>query len=328
MYLHKIHYTSKQPLIFSLKLFPNPTHAPHRAQGTAFWLVILRVLFSNLIKVLLGLQREVISGLESQILVLSLHEFKISTNSCIIQLIMFSLAGKTAIVTGATRGIGRAIAIRLSELGCKVVGVYKSNDKLASELGKQYKNIYPIKADIGQEKEIEKVIKTTINKFNTLDFLVNNVGIDIFGEIKNYRTEDWDEMINVNLRSVFLFSRDSIPYLNRSNNPVIINISSRIGYLEFTEPKFVVYGAVKAGVTNFTVGLSKELINTGIRVNAIIPTPTKTDLFNEVFTPEEEEILKKKGKLGKPEEVADLVLKLIMDKTANGKILVDKRVSL
>lgn len=241
---------------------------------------------------------------------------------------MFSLAGKTAIVTGATRGIGRAIAIKLAGLGCEVVGVYKSKGNLASELEKRYKNIYTIKADVGKEKEVKKVIERTIKKFNSLDILVNNAGIDIFGEIKDYRTEDWDEMINVNLKSVFLFSRESIPYLSQSENPVIINISSRIGYPEFTEPKFVVYGAVKAGVANFTVGLSKELANTGIRVNAVIPTPTKTDLFDEVFTPEEEEILKRKGKLGKPEEVADLVLQLIKDKTANGKILADKRVSL
>lgn len=241
---------------------------------------------------------------------------------------MFSLTGKTAIVTGATRGIGKAIAIKLSDLGCEVVGVYKSNDKLASELEKQYKHIYTIKADVGDEKEVKKVIQITINKFNALNILVNNAGIDIFGEIENYRTKDWDNMINVNLKSVFLFSRESIPCLVKSKDAVIINISSRIGYPEFTEPKFVVYGAVKAGVTNFTVGLSKELTNTGIRVNAVIPIPTKTDLFDEVFTPKEEEILKKKGKLGKPEEVADLVLELIKDKTANGKILVDKRVSL
>lgn len=241
---------------------------------------------------------------------------------------MFSLAGKTAIVTGATRGIGRAIAVKLSRLECRVVGVYKSKDDLASALKKQHKNIYTIKADVGKEREVKKVIETTIKKFNSLDILVNNAGIDTFGEIKNYQTEDWDEMMNVNLKSVFLFSRESIPHLNQSEDPVIINVSSRIGYPEFTESKFVVYGAVKAGVTNFTVGLSRELADTGIRVNAVIPAPTKTDLFDEVFTPKEEEALKRKGKLGKPEEVADLVLRLIKDKTATGKILADKRVSL
>ncbi|OGK09304.1 hypothetical protein A2767_03660 [Candidatus Roizmanbacteria bacterium RIFCSPHIGHO2_01_FULL_35_10] len=135
-------------------------------------------------------------------------------------------------------------------------------------------------------------------------------------------------MINTNLKSIFLFSKYSIPYLKHSKNPVIINISSRIGFPEYTEPKFVIYGMVKAGVTNFTVGLSKELVLTGIRVNAVIPTPTKTDLFNEVFTPEEEKGLIKKGKLGKPEDVANLVIELINDKSANGKILIDKRVYL
>ena len=235
---------------------------------------------------------------------------------------------KTAIVTGATRGIGRAIAVKLSELGYNVLGLYRNSVVIADELSKKYKKIFYHRTDVSKEKEVKNTLELAINKFGQIDVLVNNAGIDLFGEIEKYSSKDFNEMIGVNLKSIFLLSKYSIPYLKKSNNPVIINISSRIGFPEFTEEKFVIYGMVKAGVTSFAVGLSKELKKSGIRVNVVIPTPTKTDLFDEVFTPEEETMLKNKGKLGKPEYAANLVIELIKDRSANGKILVDKRVYL
>lgn len=90
----------------------------------------------------------------------------------------------------------------------------------------------------------------------------------------------------------------------------------------------MVYGAVKAAVNNFTIGLSRELSNINVRVNAVIPTPTKTDLFDEVFTPEEEQALTDKGKLGTPEEAAKLVLEIIEDTSKNGQLVFDERVNL
>ena len=240
---------------------------------------------------------------------------------------MDNLKGQVAIVTGGTRGIGKATAILLANLGCNVVAIYHSREDLAKKLS-PFKQITPIKADISKEDEIKNVIKFTISKFGRIDILVNNAGIDIQGQIETYKSEDWDRMIATNVKSVFLFSKYSIPYLKKSTNPVIVSTASRIGYPEFTEQNFVVYGVTKAGVINFTSGLSKELQPFKIRVNAIIPTPTKTDLFDEVFTPEEEKMLRAKGKLGAPEEAAKLIIDLILDKTANGKILFDKRVYL
>ena len=238
------------------------------------------------------------------------------------------LINNVAIVTGCTRGIGNAISKKLAQEGCRVVGVYKQQKQLAKKLESEFASIKTIQADVGDMEKVTQVINATIKKYGTLDFVINNVGIDIFGKIENYDPADWDRMIKTNLTSVFLFSKYSIPYLRKSKNPVIVNITSRLGFPEFTEPKSVAYSTVKSGITTFTVGLSKELKADGIRVNAVLPTPTKTDLFDEIFTPQDEEALKKKGKLGKPEEVADLVLELIHDKTANGKILFDKRVHL
>lgn len=235
---------------------------------------------------------------------------------------------KVAIVSGATRGIGRATAIKLLELNYEVVGIFNSNDEMASKLIQKYPKLMMIKGDVGKEKDVLNIIKTVIDKYERLDVVVNNAGIDLYGNIDKYETKDWNRMFDVNLKSVFLFSKYSIPFLKKSDNPIIINISSRIGTAEYSEPEFVVYGTTKAAVSYFTQALSKELESTKIRVNAVIPTPTKTDMFDEVFTKEDEGILKNKGKLGKPEEVADLIVELIQDKKTNGKILTDKRVYL
>lgn len=235
---------------------------------------------------------------------------------------------KVAIVTGASRGIGKAIAIKLIQLGYKVIGIYYSHDDLASELEKQYSDLTMIKGDVADENFVLKIIKIANKKYQKLDVIINNVGIDLYGKIEEYKTEIWDKMINTNLKSVFLFSKHSIPFLQKSDNPVIINISSRIGFPDFCEPEFIAYGTTKAAINYFTVALAKELEKTKIRVNAVIPTPTKTDLFDEVFTKEDEDYLKNKGKLGQPSDVANMVSKLIQDKLANGKILIDKRINL
>jgi len=235
---------------------------------------------------------------------------------------------KVVIVTGASRGVGKAITIKLIKLGYKVIGVYYSHDDLASELEKQYLNLTMIKGDVADENFVLKIIKMAHKKYQKIDAVINNVGIDLYGKVEEYKTESWNKMINTNLKSVFLFSKYSIPLLKKSDNPVIINISSRIGFPDYCEPKFIVYGTTKAAINYFTVALAKELEETKIRVNAIIPTPTKTDLFDEVFTKKDEDFLKNKGKLGQPFEVAEMVTKLIYNKKANGKILIDKRVNL
>jgi len=235
---------------------------------------------------------------------------------------------KFAIVTGASRGIGKATAIKLSKLGFQVVGVYKSSSKLAKQLEKNHSGILMVKSDAGKEKQVLKAINVVRRNFGRLDVLVNNAGIDIDGKIAGYSARDFDRMVATNLKAAVFFSKHSIPLLKKSQNPVIVNVSSRLGFHEFTEPEYVIYGCLKAALSNFTIGLSKELKPERIRVNAIIPTPTKTDLFDHGFTPEDEKELARKGKLGTPDEAAGLIIKLILDKKANGKILIDKRVNL
>ncbi len=185
-----------------------------------------------------------------------------------------------------------------------------------------------LKVDVGVDAEVAQATKHLAKHYGRIDLLINNAGIDIPGKIEDYPQQSWDQMVATDLTSVFLLSKYTIPHLKLADNACIINISSRIGISEYTEPEFVAYGAVKAAVNNFTVGLSKELEQYKIRVNTIIPVPTKTDLFDAVFTTEDEAWLKERGKLGAPEDVADLVLQIIDDSSVNGQLVFDKRVSL
>src|SRR5690242_9927061 len=204
------------------------------------------------------------------------------------------------IVTGASRGIGKATALLLQAHGYAVVGLYLSNEDAAKPLSDH--GIEMHRADVRQEADIQKAIEYTMSKYGRLDVLVNNAGINLQRRIEQCSLEEWNKVISTDLTSVFLMSKHAIPLLKKSDNPCIINVSSRIGLNDYAEAEFVPYGAAKAGVNNFTIGLARELQQDGIRVNAIIPTPTKTDLFDQVFTAEDEQALMKKGKLGTPED--------------------------
>lgn len=231
-----------------------------------------------------------------------------------------------AIVTGASRGIGQAIAIKLAELDCNVIGVYEKSNNKAKKLEGKHQNIKMIKADIGQKENVQKVIGETVDKFKTIDIVINNSGINLWGPIAEFPLKDWNRMLDVNLTAKYLFSKYAIPYLEKSKDGVIINISSRAGMNEYVFADFVSYCVTNAGINNFTAALAKELKPKCIRVNAVIPTVTDTDRFKKAFTKEEQEEVIKAGKLGTPEEAADLVLSLIKDKDKTGEILIDKRV--
>lgn len=235
------------------------------------------------------------------------------------------MKNKIAIVTGASRGIGAAISIKLASEGFRVVGVYEKNKEKADEVEKTNSNIEMIKADVGNEEEIKKVIDYVIKKYRQIDVVINNAGINIWGPIEKFELKDWNRMLAVNLTAKYLFSKYSIPYLRRTKG-VIINISSRGGLNEYVFSEFVSYCVTNAGINNFTKALAKELKNEGIRVNAVIPTVTDTDRFKNAFTSDEQEEVKKAGKLGTPEEVAEHVYSLIEYETKTGEILIDKRV--
>lgn len=239
---------------------------------------------------------------------------------------MSDLNNKIAIVTGASRGIGKAIAIHLADEGCQVFGIYEKSEDLAKKLEADYSNITMIKADIGNTADIERIVKTVTKDSKGIDILVNNAGINIGGRIEDYALKDWNRMQDVNVTAKFYLTKLAIPFLRKSQDAVIINISSRGGLNDYVFAEFVPYCLNNAAINNFTVALAKELRADGIRVNAVIPTVTNTDRFKEVFTEQEQQEVTAAGKLGTTDEVAELVMWLIKDTSKTGEIVVDKRV--
>lgn len=234
---------------------------------------------------------------------------------------------RIVIITGASRGIGRATAIKFVKQGDFVVGVYEKREDKANELEKQFPDsISMVKVDVSKESEIKDLVNTVIEKHGRIDIVVNNAGIAICSTVEESKTEDWNKVIAVNLTAKYLLSKYALPYLKKSEDGVIVNLSSRGGLNEFVFSEFVSYCVSNAGTNNFTVALAKELKATAVRVNAVIPTVTDTDRFKNAFNESEQAEVRKAGKLGTPEEVADLILSLVNDKTKTGEILIDKRV--
>lgn len=229
------------------------------------------------------------------------------------------------IVSGASRGIGRAIAVKFLQEEYMVVGLYKTSHHAATLVRKLGVDMQ--QADVSIEADVIKALEYIRHAYGRIDVVVNNAGINIFGDIDSYTLPNWNTMLATNLTSVFLLSKYSTPLLKRGSNSNIINISSRRGASAYVEPGFIAYSASKAAINAFTLGLAKELGTSGIRVNAVIPTPTKTDLFDETFTAEEEVVMREEGVLGSTDEVAQLVVDIVNNKSLNGQLIVDTRVT-
>lgn len=227
----------------------------------------------------------------------------------------WTLDNKTALVTGGTKGIGKAIVKEFAEFGAQVIVVSRNEDDfntLKSEIKSE--KIDFIQADVSNLDDIGKIISEIEQKYNTLDILVNNVGTNIRKPTTDYITDEYDKVINTNLRSAFELSRRAYPLLKKSGQGNIINISSVAGQTHLRTGS--VYGMTKAALIQLTKNLAGEWAKDGIRVNAVAPWYIKTplaetvlknkDYYNEVIgrTPLQ--------KVGEPEDVAAAVAFLCM----------------
>lgn len=190
----------------------------------------------------------------------------------------FDLAGRTAVVTGAAGGLGRAFALCLCEVGARVVCVDRDADGLAEtcELGAgQSMTLTPVVADVASAAEVEAMVARVLEHRPTVDILINNAGIATLpGRLHEISVTDWDRAMAVNLRSMFLVTRLVLPMMLRHRSGSIINLSSYLG-LVGAYPGFPVtaipYGTSKAGVVGFTRQLAIEYAADGIRANAVAP---------------------------------------------------------
>lgn len=227
------------------------------------------------------------------------------------------LKGKCAVVTGATRGIGRAIALKLGQLGANLVINYRSKDEEAVTLKEELLalgvDVLVVKGDISLDADAKKLIDEAKNKFGSIDVLVNNAGITKDNLILRMKEEDFDQVIDVNLKGTFNCLKHAAPIMVKQRSGKIINLSSVVGIIGNAGQ--VNYSASKAGVIGMTKSLAKELGGRGINVNAVAPGYIQTDMTAELNDKTKEQLqgaipLKR---LGEPKDVAEVVAFLSTD---------------
>ncbi|MGX5609286.1 3-oxoacyl-[acyl-carrier-protein] reductase [Bacillus cereus] len=227
------------------------------------------------------------------------------------------LEHKVAIVTGASRGIGKAIALELARNGLDVVINYSGNEEAAKNVAKEVEKLgrkaLVIKANVAVVSEVEEMFKETISAFGKVDILVNNAGITRDNLMMRMKEEEWDAVINTNLKGVYNCMKAATRPMMRQKSGRIVNISSVVGILG--NPGQVNYVAAKAGVIGITKTMAKELASKGITVNAVAPGFIETDMTDELSEGIREGLLKQipLNKLGQPEDIAKVVRFLVSE---------------
>jgi NAD(P)-dependent dehydrogenase (short-subunit alcohol dehydrogenase family) len=226
------------------------------------------------------------------------------------------LAGKVAIVTGASRGIGRAISIALAKESATVVLAARSIRKLeetAEKVKQAGGKAEIVVTDLTEEKSIKNLVKLTKKKFGRLDILINNAGITHSAKLKETKTKDWDRCFLVNSRAPFILCREALPLLEKADTAYIVNIASVVGVKGY--PLQSAYTASKHAIRGMTISLAEELKDSNIRVHLLCPGGVDTELIPRVRPDLKSEDLMR------PEEIAELVLYLV---THKGKARIDE----
>ena len=214
---------------------------------------------------------------------------------------------KHVVITGGSRGIGAACVEKFSREGYFVSFLYKSSDDKAQALTKRLPNVFAVKCDVSSEDDVKQAFSKICGEVGEIDVLVNNAGVSYTGLVQEMSYDDWKNVIDTNLSSVFLTTRTVIGSMIKKQKGSIINISSMWG-VEGASCE-VAYSASKAGVIGFTKALALELAPMGVRVNAVAPGAIMTDMLSEYSKDELKEISNETplGRIGTPENVADAV---------------------
>ncbi|NMA42330.1 MAG: 3-oxoacyl-ACP reductase FabG [Oligosphaeraceae bacterium] len=224
---------------------------------------------------------------------------------------LHGLTGQCALITGATRGIGRAIAERLAHAGANL-GIVGTNLQRCSEVAEEIGNAYritvkPFACDVAQTKQAEQVVNDMLAAYGKIDILINNAGITKDNLLMRLSEEDWDAVINTNLKGVYNFCKAATRSMMKAKYGRIINVSSVVALCGNAGQ--CNYAAAKAGIIGFSKSLAKELAGRNVTVNVIAPGFINTDM-TEMLPDQIKEKLKENiplGRIGKPEEIAETV---------------------
>ncbi len=228
------------------------------------------------------------------------------------------LVNKVAIVTGAGRGIGKAIAIALAREGANIIAIdvdIQTAEKVAKEIKSLDRQALAIQVDVSDSKEVNRMVELVLKKFNRVDILVNNAAIIKRGSIEDLTEEDWDRVMDVNLKGAFNCAKAVVGTMKKQRYGKIVNISSiagKIGDLASAP----CYGASKAGMTCLAKSLARELASYNINVNVVAPHAIETDMSKEWSEEKRKSIIADipLARLGEPEDVAEAVAFLVSDK--------------
>ncbi len=227
------------------------------------------------------------------------------------------LTGKTAIVTGGSRGIGRAIALCLAEEGAKVAVIYAGNTAAAEEtlqaITEKGGQAIAIQCDVANEDAVNAMVKQVKEQFDSVDILVNNAGITRDGLLMRMKTADWQAVLDTNLTGTFFCTKAVTKIMMKQRSGAIVNLTSVVGLTGNAGQAN--YAAAKSGIIGFTKSVAKELASRGIRANAVAPGCIDTDMTAVLSDAVKEEMVKTipLGRVAQPEEVAKAVLFLVSD---------------
>jgi len=224
---------------------------------------------------------------------------------------MAGLDGRVALVTGGSRGIGRAICLELGRLGARVAVNYNTNpvlaDAVVAEITAAGGDAAAIGGDVADSDAASNLVKQTVERFGSLDILVNNAGITRDGLLMRMSEADWDAVHNTNLRGTFLVTKAAMRPMLRARGGRIINITSVVGVMG--NPGQANYAAAKAGVIGFTRAVAREVASRGITVNAVAPGFIQTDIIAGMSEQATTAVMGQipLGRIAEPDEVAPLV---------------------
>jgi 3-oxoacyl-[acyl-carrier protein] reductase len=225
------------------------------------------------------------------------------------------LNGRIAVVTGAARGIGKAIVLELAAAGATVVindiGNLDKAEETVREIAAAGGRAMVVQADISQAAEVDRLVNTVIQEYGKIDILVNNAGIARDNLLMRMKEADWDTVMNINLKSVFLCTKAVSRGMLKQRSGAIVNIASVVGIMGNAGQAN--YAAAKAGIIGFTKSMAKELASRGIRVNAVAPGYIATDMTAKLPEEVKTEFIKgiPLGRIGSAEDVAKAVLFLV-----------------
>ncbi len=233
---------------------------------------------------------------------------------------------RVAIVTGASRGIGRSIALALADAGAKIVAVATTKEgclKLVEELTQQGKEAIAVQCNVAVTADVERLVETALEKFGRIDILVNNAGITRDGLLMRMKDDDWDAVMSVNLKGAFVCTRAVFKIMSKQRSGRVINITSIVG--QMGNPGQANYCASKAGMIGLTMSNAREMAKRNITVNAVAPGFIVTDMTEALSEKAKQDLASQipMERLGSGDDIANAVLFLASDNSSyiTGQVL-------